>query len=119
VPSGEVSPAAGLRPADPLRALLWHLARWHDANWPDEKRARGTLARLIALHGSPTVVAAFGELTAQMDDGVPVARPVVVLEKVCQRLKATPAKPRVPPWEVEKRRKAEEFNRILRGEAVA
>ena len=102
--------------------MLATIAGWYDAAWlPEErwKRAKRTTARLIALHGSPIVLAAVGELAAQIDDGVPVIRPVIVLEKVCQRLKANPPKPHVPPWEVEKRRRAEEFNRILRGEAVA
>jgi len=108
---------------DPLHGMLATVAGWYDPAWLPEARwtrARSTVARMIALHGSPVVLKAVGDLAAQIDGGVAVLHPVIVLEKVCQRLKATPAKaPPEPPWVVEKRRRGLHFLALAEGDPAA
>ena len=73
---------------------------------------------MVALHTSPIVTQAVGELAAQIDSGDVVVKPILVLEKVCQRIKEDKAKrpPREAPWEAEKRIRGERFLAMVRGE---
>lgn len=76
---------AGLNGATDL--VIADLARWINPTFPDIVTAQGALRTQIGIHGAPIVKQAYGELKAQMDSGDLISRPIVVLDKICQRIK--------------------------------
>jgi hypothetical protein len=66
------------------------LAVWLSPYAPDTQTAEGWLATACALHGSATVKRAFGELRSKLAQGDVIARPVPLLNRICERIKAEP-----------------------------
>lgn len=81
---------AGLNGAKSL--VVDQLAKWINPLIPDQQTAERALTTQITLFGGEVVKRAFGELQAQIDSGGLVGRPIVVLNKICQRIKADPQK---------------------------
>lgn len=76
---------AGLNGATDL--VIADLARWINPTFPDIVTAQGALRTQIGIHGAPIVKQAYGELKAQIDSGDLISRPIVLLDKICQRIK--------------------------------
>lgn len=68
--------------------FIEQLAKWINPMMPDRITAERTLQSQIQIFGAPIVKSAFSELMAQIDSGSLVARPIVVLSKICQRKEA-------------------------------
>ncbi len=66
------------------------LAVWLSPYAPDIRTAEGWLSTACALHGSDVVKRAFGELRAKLVQGDVIARPVPLLNRICERIKAEP-----------------------------
>ena len=75
--------------------IVGHLAKWINPFAPDRDTAKGVLTRQLAIFGAPIVQQAYGEMMAQIESGDPIARPIIVFNKICQRIKDRGSKTQV------------------------
>jgi hypothetical protein len=74
--------------------MVEQLAAWISPYSPDAATAEKWLVTATTLHGGPVVKEAFSELQAQIASGDVIGRPIVVLNRICERIKKRPpAKP--------------------------
>jgi uncharacterized protein YdaU (DUF1376 family) len=93
--SKKKNPASHLDAEDALACLngirfemVETMAGWISPYAPDRKTAEAWLQTSVGLYGGAVVKQAFGELRAKITQGDLVARPIPLLDKICQRVKA-------------------------------
>ncbi len=74
--------------------MVDQLATWLSPYAPDTVTAEKWLVTATTMHGGPVVKEAFGELQAQIASGDLIGRPIVVLNRICERIKKRPAQNR-------------------------
>lgn len=76
--------------------MIETMAVWMSPYAPDKRAAERWLQTAVGLHTAPILQRAFGELRAKISQGDVIARPIPLLNKICERLKSEPAKAAAP-----------------------
>jgi uncharacterized protein YdaU (DUF1376 family) len=88
-PAGHPDAADALACLNGIRfEMVETMAGWISPYAPDRKTAESWLQTSVGLYGGEVVKQAFGELRAKITQGDLVARPIPLLGKICQRIKA-------------------------------
>lgn len=74
--------------------MVAQLGAWISPYSPDTETAEKWLTTATTMHGGPVVKQAFSELQAQIASGDLIGRPIVVLNRICERIKKRPAQNR-------------------------